>query len=215
MTRNTAKRDFTMHDLIWFFTTGRFDPAWVQAVMSTLALMATIATLGVLIVYACDTRKLAKSSVEQSKVTEQQLRVAQDALILSQEQHKKALQEKAHNSLKNFHRAYAALFDIKLRIEDEDAERNRLRITPRSTPAPIRPPDWHEIAAAIYEQVPAAEEIVIGLGTRLQELDNAMLHYWNDVGPVQTEPEALRELGLALNEAKRDVQSLNQILTER
>jgi heme exporter protein D len=68
-----------VHSIVWFFTTGRFDPAWVLVVL-------TIVTLIVLGLYAWDTHTLAKMSVEQMKATEQQLKVAQQALTLSLEE---------------------------------------------------------------------------------------------------------------------------------
>lgn len=51
-----------MHSIVWFFTTGRFDSGWVQAVASVALVILTLITLAVLVRYAWDTRTLAIAS---------------------------------------------------------------------------------------------------------------------------------------------------------
>jgi hypothetical protein len=46
------------------------DPAWIQAITSIILALATIATLIVLLVYAADTKKMAKNSAEQLEVSQ-------------------------------------------------------------------------------------------------------------------------------------------------
>ena len=43
-----------MHSLVWFWTTGIHDPAWVQAVVSIALVVLTLVTLIVLARYAWD-----------------------------------------------------------------------------------------------------------------------------------------------------------------
>lgn len=50
------------HDVRWFLTSGRFDPAWVQAVASVALVILGLVTLIVLCVYAWRVHSLAKSS---------------------------------------------------------------------------------------------------------------------------------------------------------
>jgi hypothetical protein len=57
-----------MHALIWFWTTGIHDPAWVQAVAAIAMVLFTAVTLVVLVGYARDTRTLARVSVEQIRL---------------------------------------------------------------------------------------------------------------------------------------------------
>src|ERR1035437_6051402 len=54
-----------MHSIVWFWTTGIHDPAWVQAVAAVVLVALTIVTLAVLAVYTRDTHTLAKVSVKQ------------------------------------------------------------------------------------------------------------------------------------------------------
>jgi hypothetical protein len=58
-----------MHSIIWFFTTGRFDSGWVQAVASVTLVILTIITLFYLKRYVQDTNTLAVSSVAQINAT--------------------------------------------------------------------------------------------------------------------------------------------------
>lgn len=51
-----------MHSLIWFWTTGIHDPAWVQAIAAAAVVVLSFVTLAVLVVYAYDTHTLAKTS---------------------------------------------------------------------------------------------------------------------------------------------------------
>jgi hypothetical protein len=56
-----------LHSIVWFWTTGIHDAAWVQAISSTVLVLLSLVTLCVLAVYAWDTHTLAKSSVEQAR----------------------------------------------------------------------------------------------------------------------------------------------------
>ena len=51
-----------LHDIGWFFTIGRFDPDWVQAIASVVLVILSFITLAVLVRYAWDTRTLAIAS---------------------------------------------------------------------------------------------------------------------------------------------------------
>ena len=54
-----------LNSVHWFFKSGIYDAAWMQAVTSLMLVFLTIATLLVLFVYARDTHKLANASIEQ------------------------------------------------------------------------------------------------------------------------------------------------------
>jgi hypothetical protein len=51
-----------MHSIVWFWTIGIHDPAWVQAVASIALVVLSFVTLVVLAMYAWDTDALANSS---------------------------------------------------------------------------------------------------------------------------------------------------------
>jgi hypothetical protein len=56
-----------MHSLVWFWTIGIHDPAWVQAVAAIVLVLLTFVTLIYLRCYVRDTHTLAKTSVKQAK----------------------------------------------------------------------------------------------------------------------------------------------------
>jgi hypothetical protein len=66
-----------MHSIIWFWTTGIHDPAWVQAFAAIALVLLTFVTLIVLVRYAWDTRILARTSVEQIELLRKSIAVAE------------------------------------------------------------------------------------------------------------------------------------------
>jgi hypothetical protein len=51
-----------LHDITWFLSAGRFDPAWVQAVALSVLVVLSLAMLIVLCIYARAAHSLARSS---------------------------------------------------------------------------------------------------------------------------------------------------------
>ncbi len=76
-----------MHSIVWFFTTGIHDPAWVQAVAAIALVALTFVTLIVLSVYAWDTHTLAKTSKvsAEAAVKGSQVALAQTLAMIDKE----------------------------------------------------------------------------------------------------------------------------------
>ncbi|MGB0081446.1 MAG: hypothetical protein WBP90_07965 [Terracidiphilus sp.] len=67
-----------MHAIVWFFTTGIHDAAWVQAVAAMILVVLTFVTLLVLSKYAWDTHTLAQTSKVSAEAAERSSKVASD-----------------------------------------------------------------------------------------------------------------------------------------
>jgi hypothetical protein len=65
-----------MHSIVWFFTTGIYDAAWVQAVAAIVLVILTFVTLIVLSIYAWDTHTLAKTSKVSAEAAERSSKAA-------------------------------------------------------------------------------------------------------------------------------------------
>lgn len=132
----------TAHDLVWFFTTGRFDPAWVQVVITTI-------TLAVLIWYACDTHTLAKTSVEQIKFAKRQYDSELD---------------------RNYHVAYDCVFKIQNDLIEILSSFVTHTFGTASFSA-VYPEDWPDIASALRQHIPDTAKNAIDLGIMLRNVD--------------------------------------------
>jgi hypothetical protein len=69
-----------MHSIQWFWTTGIYDAAWVQAVAAMVLVVLTFVTLIVLSIYAKDTHTLAQTSKMSAEAAERSSKVASDQI---------------------------------------------------------------------------------------------------------------------------------------
>ena len=72
-----------MHSIVWFWTTGIHDPAWVQAFAAIALVLLTIVTLLVLAFYAWDTHTLARTSVHQAGHMSEQTEILRQSVAIA------------------------------------------------------------------------------------------------------------------------------------
>jgi hypothetical protein len=72
-----------MHSIVWFWTTGIHDPAWVQAFAAIAVVVFTFVTLIVLFIYAYDTHTLARTSVNQARHMSEQTEILRQSVSVA------------------------------------------------------------------------------------------------------------------------------------
>lgn len=141
-----------MHAIVWFFTTGIHDAAWVQAVAAMTLVVLTFVTLIVLSIYAWDTHTLARTSVEQINL---------------------AKKEHTFQSFKTLQAAYDSVF------KTNDNVRKILQSICDGTfgtkpQQPTCPDNWPETTAAFIQRDSSMTGPMIALGVNLQAVDLAV-----------------------------------------
>jgi hypothetical protein len=145
-----------MHDIFWFFTTGRFDPTWVQAVVTAAVLIVTTVTLGVLIWYACDTHTLATTSIAQ--------------ISFVREQHQAEIEKGFHVAFDSVHMLQNDLIALLSSFVNHTFGTNR--------PAAVYPENWPEITSALRQRIPTISSPAIQLGVKLRDIDFAIREFF-------------------------------------
>lgn len=141
-----------MHSIIWFFTTGIHDPAWVQAIAAVVLVVFTFVTLVYLRIYVRDTRTLAKTSVEQMSIVKK---------------------EYEFEAMRRFQTAYDCIF------KTNDGVRSILQSFVDGTfgtrpQLPIYPQNWPDVTAALIQHNSDFTEPVISFGVYLRAVDLAV-----------------------------------------
>lgn len=178
-----------MHALNWFWTTGRHNPAWVQAIASVTLVVLTLATLIGVVFYVLDTRKLAKASVEQMDFLRR---------------------ERESIDMRETHRAYDCILKVQhdlitlfSNIADENFGQSRL--------LPIYPKIWPEVTSALHRLTPAADDAAIGLGNALRNVDHAV-GLFSDCHDDEQKQSRKSEVILAAQSAVKRCQELHEHL---
>jgi hypothetical protein len=179
------------HALQWFWTTGRHDPAWVQAVTNAALMVLTALTLVVLFFYALDNHRLAKSSVvtfrflrlQDERTTLASVAAAYDLIFLTQRN----------------------LTSLLLAIKND-----RLGAFKRP---PMFPPNWPQLAGAIALTATDAMGPWMQLGILLRRLDSEIKDYY-DATTEAEQQERYREVRKTLDEAIAGANKLVDALPE-
>lgn len=148
-----------MHSIVWFWTTGIHDPAWVQAVAAIALVALTIVTLIVLAFYAWDTHTLAGTSVEQINRTKQ---------------------ERDIRAMRDYHHAYDSFFKIQADltlISKSLADGTFGTKYEGGAPPPIYPDNWPDIASALNQRLPSTVHPTIKLGIAMRQIDFAVTEF--------------------------------------
>jgi hypothetical protein len=167
-----------MHSLIWFWTVGIHDAAWVQAFASVALVVLTLVTLVVLSIYAWDTHTLAKMSVEQ--------------IVLTKTERYETRRWKLQAALDCINKSRDRLLDILRLLRNGSFESKQY--------LPIYPENWPETTSVIQQLHPNMPLPLIELGASLQLVDsevNAFLAGENN----NERPERKKKLVFAVNEA--------------
>src|SRR5579859_1390573 len=146
-----------MRSIVWFWTTGIHDPAWVQAFAAIALVALTLVTLVVLYFYARDTHTLAKTSADQL----QMLKIDRD------DTSKRALYV-AHDLVLKI---YADLTSILQSLVDKSFG-NKM-------PDTVYPEQWPEAAIAFHNRYPKAINPASKLGIELRNLDFEVKSYFD------------------------------------
>lgn len=146
-----------MHTLVWYFTLGKHDPAWVQAAASVAVVALSVITLAVLFVYAWDTHTLAKTSAEQMQL----MKKDRDA----------AAMRNYHAALDCFLKVQVDLTTVLQSIADHSFGTKLV--------APVYPNNWPDVTAALLERVPNTAGPSIRLSIRLRRVDSAVSEFFN------------------------------------
>ncbi len=146
-----------MHSIVWFWTTGIHDPAWVQAFAAIALVGLTLVTLVVLYFYARDTHTLARASVEQINL------VKQEQSLLTR---------------RNYHIAADCL--LKVQADLSAIQQSIVEGTfGTKQQSPIYPDNWTEVALTFSQHAPSSTEPAINLGFTLRHVDFAVRGFVN------------------------------------
>lgn len=178
-----------MHSIVWFWTTGIHDPAWVQAVAAVALVVLTIITLVVLAIYARDTHTLARMSVEQ--------------ITLARKEH-------TFNFLRNSQAAYDCIFkanDDVINIAQSVAD-GTFGTKPQ---LPIYPQNWPDATSALIQRKSDMTEPMISFGVYLRAVDLAVDAFFgaSDDDDKRDRKKAVHK---AVADAARDCKSLIEAL---
>ena len=138
-----------MHSIMWFWTTGIHDPAWVQAIAAVAVVVFTLVTVIVLFIYAYDTHTLAKTIVEQiglAKLDREELKTI-----------------KRHVANDRFLKVQADLTLLMQSIIDGTFG--------TKPPPPLYPDNWPDVAIVLALRTRSVISAVIALGIQLRSVD--------------------------------------------
>jgi len=142
---------------MWFWTTGIYDPAWVQAIAAVALVVLTFITLVVLAIYARDTHTLARMSV------------AQIALVQ---------QERSINLARQYHSGYDCI--IRTRDDLRDLAHSLVDGTFGTKPQPtIYPTSWPDVTSAFGQRKRSIYEPLASLGVDMRSVDSAVKAYFD------------------------------------
>ena len=146
-----------MHSIVWFWTTGIHDPAWVQAFAAIALVVLTLVTIVVLYFYARDTHTLAKVSVKQI------------ALVL---------EERSVDLARQNHAAFDCV--MKARDDVEAIGRSLIDGTFGTKPQPpIYPHNWPDVTSAFGQRKTSLYLLMASLGVDLREVDSAVKSFFD------------------------------------
>jgi hypothetical protein len=174
-----------LHDFVWFFTTGRFQSDWVQAIAAVVLVVLTFVTLIYLRVYVRDTRTLARTSVAQMGIVKK---------------------EYEYQAMRRFQTAFDCVFKanddvisiLQSLVDGTFGTRPQL---------PIYPQNWPEVTAALIQHNSDMTEPSISLGVSLRAADLAVGAFFeaSDNDEKTKREKAVRE---AMREVANDCQRL-------
>lgn len=174
-----------MQSLNWFWSVGRFDPAWVQAVSGELTALFAFASFALLCRYALDTYRLAKSSVEQIAISKSEL----------EKQQRKA----AHVAYDLYLKVQADINALMASVVDGTFGSQR--------PADLYPDEWPDAVAAFRTLSAEALSPAMRLGIALRTVDFALRNYFRSVD-TSARAEHLGDVHLALRTTAEESESL-------
>jgi hypothetical protein len=179
------------HAIQWFYSTGIHDPAWVQAIAAVAVVALTFLTLIVIFIYAYDTHTLAKTSVQQISLAEQQ----RNELNLL----------KFHVANDRFLKVQADVTTMMQSIADGTFGSN--------PPPPIYPDNWPDVAYALMLDIPNASRPAIALGIKLRSVDLAVSEFF---GASKNDERREREpaIFVAISDAADGCMKLSNLLVE-
>ncbi|MGA2086583.1 MAG: hypothetical protein ABSG60_13815 [Terracidiphilus sp.] len=146
-----------MHSIMWFWTAGIHDPAWVQAIAAVAVVVLTLVMVIVLFIYAYDTHTLARTSVEQiglAKLEREELKTL-----------------KRHVANDRFLKVQADVTLLMRSIIDGTFG--------TKPPPPLYPDNWPDVAIALALRTPSVISAVIALGIQLRSVDFAIVEFFN------------------------------------
>lgn len=141
-----------MHSIVWFWSCGIRNPAWVQAIAAVVLVVLTLVTLIYLRTYVRDTHTLANTSVEQINLVKKQN--AYNAMLRTQ-----------------------TAFDTVFKANDDLREILQLIIdgTFGAEPQlPIYPQNWPEVTSAFIQYKSDMAHPAISCGVTLRAVDLAV-----------------------------------------
>jgi hypothetical protein len=146
-----------MHSIVWFWTTGIHDPAWVQAFAAIVLVALTLVTLIYLRSYVKDTHTLARTSLEQ--------------IILARE-------ERSFEVARKSHAAYDCL--MKAKDDLEDVGKSLVDGTFGSKPQPaIYSESWPDVTSAFGQRKFSTYTLMASLGVDLRGVDLAVKDFFS------------------------------------
>jgi hypothetical protein len=181
--------DAMLHDIFWFWSTGRHDPTWVQAATSLCLVFLSILTLAALVWYACDNHRLAENNLETLRFLKEQ----EDRGITAD---------------------YAAAFDVFLLVQGKLTSLVRSLNTDRFSrfqPHPLFPPNWPQLTVAVSLKAQSATHAWVKLGNALRKLDFEITDYFA-AESVNEKEEIYGGLRKALQSAFDHTMELAQVL---
>lgn len=180
-----------MHSIVWFVTTGIHDPAWVQAIAAVAVAVLTFITLVVLAIYARDTHTLARVSVAQITLAQQERSI-------------------------DLARQYHFGFDCIIRARDDlrDLAQSLVDGTFGTKPQPpIYPKSWPDVTSAFGQRKTGMYVLLASLGVDMRTVDSEVKAFFD---ATDNDEKMLRE-GLickAVEEAVADGNKVFEALEE-
>ncbi len=149
-----------MHSIVWFWTTGIHDPAWVQAVASIALVLLTLVTLIYLRIYVRDTRTLARVSVEQIQLVKVDRETDSTVKLMA--------------SARCFSQVQANLALLRKSLDNGSFETTK--------PETFYPENWADVMTALRSlRLVTLLNSAIQLGNKLWNLDLAVKYYFDAV----------------------------------
>lgn len=178
-----------IHDFIWFFTTGRFCPSWVQAVTGSASLFVSLLTLIALAWYVLDTHSLAESSAEQIRIMKK---------------------DRAAIERRNFQYALDTLYRVREELEIY------MSLFVGGTykglkPSKLCPSNWADVVATLYALDLEVGKQALSAGNDLRAVDYATeAHYLEH--DLNRNVQLGKDVGAAVEKAKKSCKELADLL---
>ena len=180
-----------VHDILWFWATGRFDPAWVEAATDVALMFLTTLALLALLFYALDNHRLAAAS--------------EATLTFLKDQQENTIIGSYADAFESFQVVQGSLKSLMRALLNETLV--------KSKPPAMCPANWSQLSVAIALKATAATGAWIAVGISLRRLDFEVTDYLN----APTEKESMvryADLRRALDNAIEKCKQLAAVLPE-